>query len=106
MGANNWRPGLNYRPTIGWLGPCIQLQFVLLVNQFKTSHLSHGVVVIRNNSLDMLFYFTFYFLAVRKQFYSNELVDMEVKSGQWIGGSVYSTGTNGRALVICLPFDP
>ena len=54
----------------------------------------------------MLFYFTFYFLAVGKEFSSNELVDVEVKSGQWIGGSVYSTGTNGRALVICLPFDP
>lgn len=65
-------------------------------------------MVIRNNSLDMLFYFTFDFLAVGKKFSSNELVDVdvEVKSGQWIGGSVYSTGTNGRALVICSPFDP
>lgn len=63
-------------------------------------------MVIRNNSLDMLFYFTLDFLAVEKKFSSNELVDVEVKSGQWIGGSVYSTGTNGRALVICSPFDP
>ena len=54
----------------------------------------------------MLFYFTLDFLAVEKKFSSNELVDVEVKSGQWIGGSVYSTGTNGRALVICSPFDP
>ena len=56
----------------------------------------------------MLFYFTFDFLAVGKKYSSNELVDVdvEVKSGQWIGGSVYSTGTNGRALVICSPFDP
>lgn len=35
---------------------------------------------------------------VGKKFSSNE----EVKSGQWIGGSVYSTGTNGRALA-CAP---
>lgn len=40
--------------------------------------------------------------SARTQFASNEVWDIEVKTGQWIGGSVYSTGTNGRALA-CAP---
>lgn len=26
-------------------------------------------------------------------------IDMEEKSGQWLGGTVHSTGTNGKAMV-------
>ncbi|XP_022797417.1 integrin alpha-9-like isoform X2 [Stylophora pistillata] len=40
--------------------------------------------------------------SARTQSASNEVWDIEVKTGQWIGGSVYSTGTNGRALA-CAP---
>lgn len=27
------------------------------------------------------------------------IIDMEEKSGQWLGGTVHSTGTNGKAMV-------
>lgn len=26
-------------------------------------------------------------------------IDLEEKSGQWLGGTVHSTGTNGKAMV-------
>lgn len=27
------------------------------------------------------------------------VIDLEEKSGQWLGGTVHSTGTNGKAMV-------
>ena len=42
-------------------------------------------------------------LAVRRELatLNNQQVtiDLEEKSGQWLGGTVHSTGTNGKAMV-------